>query len=141
VIPSCSATIQKLNFGSFHLHDVRVNILPSLGVDGLLGMNVLHRMKINQQEDVMFISSGSEEKPKSGPAQINDVNAVPLTDAGRSSYKEFLAHPGPRLFMICADGTFSSTYGSETYVENMVKQREAGCEPYVINDAVVWKGK
>ena len=57
VIPTCSVTIPRLSFGTFHLTDVTVNILPSLMVDGLLGMNVLRRMKVNQQEDVMFISN------------------------------------------------------------------------------------
>lgn len=57
VVQTCSVTVPKLSFGSFHLNDVTVIILPSLGVDALLGMNVLRRMKINQQEDVMFISN------------------------------------------------------------------------------------
>lgn len=57
VVRTCSVTIPRLSFGTFHLNDVTVNILPSLSVDALLGMNVLRRMKINQQEDVMFISN------------------------------------------------------------------------------------
>ena len=57
VTRTCSVTIPRLSFGTFHLRDVTVNILPSLPVDGLLGMNVLRRMKINQQEGVMFISN------------------------------------------------------------------------------------
>ncbi len=57
VVRTCSVTIPRLSFGTFHLNDVTVNILPSLTVDALLGMNVLRRMKINQQEDVMFISN------------------------------------------------------------------------------------
>ncbi len=57
VVRTCSVTIPRLAFGTFHLSDVTVNILPSLSVDALLGMNVLRKMKINQQEDVMFISN------------------------------------------------------------------------------------
>ena len=57
VIRTCSVTIPRLAFGMFHLRDVTVNIVPSLPVDGLLGMNVLSHMKINQQEGVMFISN------------------------------------------------------------------------------------
>ncbi len=57
VVRTCSVTVQKLSFGTFHLNDVTVNILPSLSVDALLGMNVLRQMKINQQEDVMLISN------------------------------------------------------------------------------------
>ncbi len=54
---TCSVTVHRLSFGTFHLNDVIVNILPALGVDGLLGMNVLRNMKINQQEGVMTISN------------------------------------------------------------------------------------
>jgi len=57
VTRTCSVTIPRLSFGTFHLRDVTVNILPALPVDGLLGMNVLRHMKINQQEGVMFISN------------------------------------------------------------------------------------
>jgi hypothetical protein len=77
-----------------------------------------------------------------GYAQLDNVAAVPyLTEAGRSRYQEFLKHPSPRAFVICPDGRFSTLYGGRAGVERELRTRVSGCEPYVVNDAVVWKDK
>jgi hypothetical protein len=76
-----------------------------------------------------------------GFAKLDDAAAVPyLTDAGRSHYQEFLKHPSPRAFVICPTGGFTTIYGGNAGLERELKKRASGCEPYVINDAVVWKG-
>jgi hypothetical protein len=88
------------------------------------------------------ISSANEigEWRATGYAQLDNVTAVPyLTEAGRSRYQEFLKHPSPRAFVICPDGRFSTIYGGRAGVERELKTRASGCEPYVVNDAVVWK--
>ena len=57
MVRNCVATVQELSFGTFHLNGQMVTILPNLNVDGLLGMDVLRRMKIEQRGDVMYISN------------------------------------------------------------------------------------
>jgi aspartyl protease family protein len=57
VVRNCVATVPELSFGTFHLNNLMVTILPSLNVDGLLGMDVLRRMKVEQRGDVMYISN------------------------------------------------------------------------------------
>jgi hypothetical protein len=77
-----------------------------------------------------------------GYARLDDAAAVPyLTQVGRSRYQEFLTHPSPRAFVICPDGRFATIYGGSAGVERELNKRPSGCEPYVVNDAVVWKGK
>jgi len=56
-VRNCVATVQELSFGTFHLSSQMVTILPNLNVDGLLGMDVLRRMKVEQRGDVMYISN------------------------------------------------------------------------------------
>lgn len=57
VVRNCVATVPELSFGTFHLNNLMVTILPNLNVDGLLGMDVLRRMKVEQRGDVMYISN------------------------------------------------------------------------------------
>jgi len=57
VVQRCVTTIPEIVFGEFHIKNLVVTILPNMGVDGLLGMDVLRRMKIQQEDGVMYISS------------------------------------------------------------------------------------
>lgn len=57
VVQRCMATIPEIVFGEFHIKNLAVAILPNMNVDGLLGMDVLRRMKIQQEDGVMYISS------------------------------------------------------------------------------------
>jgi len=57
MVRNCVATVQELSFGTFHLNGQMVTVLPNLNVDGLLGMDVLRRMKVEQRGDVMYISN------------------------------------------------------------------------------------
>lgn len=56
-VANCVATIPELSFGTFHVRNLMVTILPELNVDALLGMDVLRRMKVEQRGDVMYISN------------------------------------------------------------------------------------
>ncbi|HEU0233770.1 MAG TPA: retroviral-like aspartic protease family protein [Gallionella sp.] len=57
LVPNCVVTVPDMSFGMFHFNNLIVTIMPKLSVDALLGMDVLRRMKIEQQGDVMFISN------------------------------------------------------------------------------------
>jgi clan AA aspartic protease (TIGR02281 family) len=57
VTNACLATVSELSFGPFSVANVEVSILPRLeGSEALLGMNVLRRFSIEQQNRVMRIS-------------------------------------------------------------------------------------
>lgn len=55
-VRNCVAIVPELSFGLFHVSNLPVTILPGINVDGLLGMDVLRRMKVEQHGDVMYIS-------------------------------------------------------------------------------------
>jgi len=57
VVRKCVATAAEITFGEFHIKNLVVTILPNMNTDGLLGMDVLRRMKIQQEDGVMSISS------------------------------------------------------------------------------------
>lgn len=57
VVVSCQVTVPEITFGAFHVRNLVVSIMPSMPVDALLGMDVLHRMKIQQEDGAMYISS------------------------------------------------------------------------------------
>jgi hypothetical protein len=73
---------------------------------------------------------------------IDDADAVPyLSAGGRARYREFLSRPSPRAFVICPTGAFQIMLVVGNYPEKldkMISERQAGCEPYAINDQVVW---
>lgn len=52
----CIVTVPELTFGEFHVRDLRVGVMPNLPVDALLGMDVLGRLKIRQENNVLYIS-------------------------------------------------------------------------------------
>jgi aspartyl protease family protein len=56
VVAKCVATASEISFGMFRFKNQMVTVLPNMGVDALLGMDVLRRMKIQQQDGVMYIS-------------------------------------------------------------------------------------
>lgn len=57
MVRKCVATVPEITFGEFHIKNLAVTILPNLAADGLLGMDVLRRMKIEQQDGLMYISN------------------------------------------------------------------------------------
>lgn len=57
VVPRCTATVDEITFGEFHVKHLVVSIMPDLPVDALLGMDVLGRLKIQQQDGTLSIST------------------------------------------------------------------------------------
>jgi len=77
-------------------------------------------------------------------ASIDDVGAVPyLNDRGKMRYREFLAHSKPRAFVVVKDGSFTIAYGGndplDAAMQSCRRQSHDDCEPYAVNDKVVWK--
>ncbi len=57
LVRSCIATVSEITFGTFHVRNLQVMVMPNMPVDALLGMDVLGRMKIQQEFEVLSISS------------------------------------------------------------------------------------
>lgn len=57
VVARCTATVSEITFGGFHVRNLVVAIMPNMPVDALLGMDVLGRLKLQQQDHVLSISS------------------------------------------------------------------------------------
>jgi curved DNA-binding protein CbpA len=86
-------------------------------------------------------SNNTEDWPPSGFAQINDVNAVPITAPQRKAYLSFLSHSNPRSFVICNDGRAITTFGDIDAIKKRLAALPAECKPYAVNDSVVWSGR
>jgi len=56
-VQGCTTRIESLFFGPFEVRDVGVVILPNLGGDALLGMNVLRRVRMEQSGDRLRLSA------------------------------------------------------------------------------------
>lgn len=56
-VMGCVGVANRLIFGNFSMNNVEVAIMPRLSSSALLGMNVLNRLRIEQQESVMRISA------------------------------------------------------------------------------------
>lgn len=96
-----------------------------------------------------FASVESSKPPVSFPARgsgyasIDDIQAVPyINDRGRKIYREFLDHPAPRAFVVVKTGAFVTSYGGNDPLSSAMRScREHfqdACEPYAVNDTVVW---
>ena len=56
-VQGCTTRVTSLSFGPFQLKNTNVVILPNLGSDALLGMNVLQRVHIEQSGDRLRLST------------------------------------------------------------------------------------
>jgi len=56
VVRGCSSRIAELEFGPFRIANVSVAILPNLTSEALLGMNALHKVRMEQQADRLRLS-------------------------------------------------------------------------------------
>ncbi|MDE2421112.1 MAG: prolyl oligopeptidase family serine peptidase [Gammaproteobacteria bacterium] len=78
-------------------------------------------------------------------ADLNDVNAVPISPTLRPQYQKFLTAPLPRAFLILNDGGISMTTGGVNPLAKALescKNAHIECTPYAIDQTVVWnKGK
>jgi dienelactone hydrolase len=77
-------------------------------------------------------------------AAINNVAAVPyLSDSGREGYKHFLTRSTPRAFAIGPGGVWSWAEEGDDPTERVLAAcqsiRNAPCELYAVDDAVVWR--
>ncbi len=74
-------------------------------------------------------------------ANINDVNAVPISPEARVQYQKFLTMPSPRVFMIKENGGITISSGGVNPLVpalNSCKQQHQQCWPYAIDQTVVW---
>ena len=75
-------------------------------------------------------------------AAIGNVDAVPwVSDAGRQSYRIYLARPTPRAFLVAANGGFvAAVAGFDPLgrAEADCTKARLVCRPYAVDDDVVW---
>ncbi len=80
--------------------------------------------------------------PPTRYAAIDDVGAVPVTnDQERQQYREFLAKPLPRAFLIGENGGVASMNGGFDPLGagfRGCKNKGAKCSPYAVDNEVVW---
>jgi uncharacterized membrane protein len=77
-------------------------------------------------------------------ASIDDVQAVPyLNERGKMVYRQFLDHSKPRAIVIVKNGSSTIAYGGndplDAAMQSCRKQYHDDCEPYAVNDKVVWQ--
>lgn len=81
--------------------------------------------------------------PPSRFAALYDADAVPLGENGRAFYRGFLTAPKPRAFVIAPGGFANQASGGYDPLGRALRvcaQAHAGCQPYAVNDDVVWAG-
>jgi len=74
-------------------------------------------------------------------AALDDVKAVPIGDAGRESYANFLTLPKPRAFVVYEDGAwrfFSKDPEAMTKALDYCAREGRRCWLYAADDRVVW---
>lgn len=82
----------------------------------------------------------------SNAGDLRDVQAVPqLDERGRDGYRDFLAAPGPRAFVIAPGGGWAwraempnSEMALEAALQDCQRQTEQRCAPYAVDDVVVF---
>jgi dienelactone hydrolase len=82
--------------------------------------------------------------PATGWAKLTDVAAVPfLNNDGRALYQRFLSGSGPRAFVLAPNGSVSVSRGGYDpvgYALRHCARTSPRCQPYAVNDDVVWTG-
>jgi len=79
--------------------------------------------------------------PATSFAPLGDVDAVPLSDAGKERYRHFLTLPSPRAFVIYEDGNwrfFSKDPEAMTKALDYCARQGKRCWLYAADDRVVW---
>jgi uncharacterized protein YbjQ (UPF0145 family) len=79
--------------------------------------------------------------PASGFAALDDVKAVPISDAGKERYAHFLTLPKPRAFVIYEDGGWrfwSKDPEAMSKALDDCARRGKRCWLYAADDRVVW---
>lgn len=55
-VQGCVAVVPAMTFGGFRLSDIEVAVMPNMSSEGLLGMAVLRRFRLEQANDTLIIS-------------------------------------------------------------------------------------
>ena len=79
--------------------------------------------------------------PKSGFAELTNLDAVPSTPAGKDRYAHFLTLPQPRAFVFLEDGTWrfwADDPDAMTKVFDDCARVSKRCWLYAVDDRVVW---
>jgi hypothetical protein len=77
----------------------------------------------------------------SGFAKGDDVNAVPLSDAGKERYRHYLGLPPPKAFVIYKTGAwrfYSDDPDAMTKALDYCEREAKPCWLYAVDDRVVW---
>ncbi len=94
-------------------------------------------------DDVVFIAPPHTVRPAPTRfAALDDVAAVPwLNEKGRAAYRNYLAHPNPRAFVLGMEGENIAAFGgADTLTRAMTICANARlvCRPYAVDGDVVW---
>jgi hypothetical protein len=77
----------------------------------------------------------------SGFAAIDDVDKVPVREAGKDRYRTFLAAPAPKAFAVGEDGSFAMSVRDPDAMALALDdcaQRKVACSLYAVDDRVVF---
>ncbi|MES2190151.1 MAG: dienelactone hydrolase family protein [Pseudomonadota bacterium] len=78
---------------------------------------------------------------ESGFAAADDVNAVPLSDAGKARYAHYRSLPSPKAFAVTEKGGWYFSAGEPEAMAATFRSCEkarSGCWLYAVDDRVVW---
>jgi hypothetical protein len=79
--------------------------------------------------------------PATGFARLDDVDAVPISDAGKERYRHFLTLPNPRAFVVYEDGNwrfYSKDPEAATKALDYCARQGKRCWLYAADDRVLW---
>lgn len=57
VTASCTAFIREITLGPLHFNNLEVMVMPNMPVEALFGMDLLKRLKVQQENGVMHLST------------------------------------------------------------------------------------
>lgn len=79
--------------------------------------------------------------PATGFARLDDVDAVPLSDAGKERYRHFLTLPSPRAFVVYEDGNwrfYARDPEAASKALDYCARQGKRCWLYAADDRVLW---
>ena len=89
-----------------------------------------------------YVEASARPLPRaSAYAALDDVNAVPISDAGRERYAHFLTQPKPRAFVVYEDGSwrfYTKDPEAMTKALDYCARQGRRCWLYAADDRVVW---
>jgi len=99
--------------------------------------------KVGLPTEVRYQISASPRPPRTGFAELDQIEAVPYLDAKRRDlYRRFLAMPLPRAFAIAPTGNvgwaFEGSDPQASALANCEKFAKTPCRLYAVDEDVVW---